>query len=183
MILATKCEHKDRPVYRKHICHECHKASRRTSQKRPNGLKNTCGHPDAKHEGRGMCEKCYRAWYSKLENVKERRNLAARNSSACKAATRRCFLKREYGITEEIYGETEKSQGGLCAICGQLETRKNTLGNIRRLAIDHDHLTGQFRGLLCCACNHMLGNAKDNADILRSAITYLESAQICASLT
>ncbi len=59
-------------------------------------------------------------------------------------------------------------QGGCCAICGQPEKELK-----RQLSIDHCHVTGHIRGLLCHRCNFILGFAKDNIYILKSAIDYL----------
>lgn len=44
----------------------------------------------------------------------------------------------------------------------------------RGYAIDHNHKTGEFRGILCLPCNSVLGMAKDSALILSRAIEYLE---------
>lgn len=46
-------------------------------------------------------------------------------------------------------------------------------GRTHSLAVDHNHLDGNIRGLLCRSCNQMLGLAKDNIKILASAQTYL----------
>jgi hypothetical protein len=59
--------------------------------------------------------------------------------------------------------------GGGCAICGQ------ECPTGRRLAVDHDHSTGSYRGLLCCNCNHALGHFRDQPDLLRRAADYLEA--------
>lgn len=61
--------------------------------------------------------------------------------------------------------ETYKS----CCICS------NYFESDRKTFIDHDHVTGKVRGLLCPSCNTALGLFKDNISILKSAITYLES--------
>ena len=57
---------------------------------------------------------------------------------------------------------------GPCWICGRA-----SLG--RRLAIDHDHVTGAVRGLLCGSCNRRLG-ATRNSEWLRRAAEYLDVA-------
>ena len=66
---------------------------------------------------------------------------------------------RRYGISVEQYNELLKHHNGVCAICKQPEYVKSTsAGNpVKRLAVDHDHNTGQVRGLLCHSCNVMLG--------------------------
>lgn len=66
--------------------------------------------------------------------------------SRCKAhaseAAHAGRIEREYGIDSTTYAALFKLQGGRCAICGR---RPKTL----RLAVDHDHKTGEVRGLLC----------------------------------
>lgn len=57
-------------------------------------------------------------------------------------------------------------QNNLCAICFRKQENKS-------LAIDHCHLTGKVRGLLCSDCNIMLGFARDNVETLKSAVVYL----------
>jgi hypothetical protein len=59
-----------------------------------------------------------------------------------------------------------EAQGGGCAICGGWSGRE-------WLDIDHDHVTGQFRGFLCGRCNKGLGLLGDNIDGLRKAMDYL----------
>lgn len=59
---------------------------------------------------------------------------------------------KKFGITEEEYEALLKRQNGVCAICkGPPDTRW------KRLAVDHDHVTREVRGLLCMVCNTMLG--------------------------
>jgi hypothetical protein len=83
-------------------------------------------------------------------------------------------LKR-YGLTRDDYVNLEKSQNGVCKICGEPE-RFN-----KRLSVDHDHSccpgSGScgkcIRGLLCSICNKVLGQVKDNKSILQKMIDYL----------
>ena len=65
--------------------------------------------------------------------------------------------KSRYGITIEDYERMYETQGGLCAICKQPETRKGRNGKPISLSIDHDHKTGKVRDLLCTHCNQMVG--------------------------
>lgn len=78
------------------------------------------------------------------------------------------YLKRIYGITIKEYYKMLEDQGGGCAVCG-----KTPGENGRRLAVDHDHETGEVRGLLCSSCNTGLGNFKDDPQLLESAMYYL----------
>lgn len=54
--------------------------------------------------------------------------------------------------------------GGRCMICGEKS----------RLVIDHDHSNGLIRGLLCYTHNTALGMFKDDVEMLKRTITYLE---------
>ena len=70
--------------------------------------------------------------------------------------------------------EMFRKQDGKCSICHQPETSKDKQGNVRVLAVDHCHATGAVRELLCYACNSMLGQAKDNVDVLLAGAEYLK---------
>lgn len=76
-------------------------------------------------------------------------------------------LKHEYGISLKDYDDLLTAQGGVCAICGGDNNGKN-------LHVDHDHKTGIVRGLLCNGCNSGIGNMKDDVNIVRKAVQYLE---------
>ena len=79
-------------------------------------------------------------------------------------------IEETYGITAEEYYAIHEAQGGRCYIC----QRAN--GNVRRLAVDHDHDTGLVRGLLCKPCNrNVLGHARDDIEYFERAIAYLQS--------
>lgn len=75
-------------------------------------------------------------------------------------------LKRLYGITLDEYNKMLAHQGGCCAIC--METASS------RLHVDHCHSTGKVRGLLCSKCNTGLGAYRDNTELLKAAVDYLE---------
>lgn len=79
-------------------------------------------------------------------------------------------LQRRYGITAERYGEMLAAQGGRCAICGSSDPGAGR----SRLHVDHDHATGEVRGLTCNRCNLILGKAQDDAGLLREAANYLD---------
>ncbi|SRR6266568_3130857 len=80
--------------------------------------------------------------------------------------------KKQKRIGTLTYEEMLTLQGGGCAICGSAVNMAN-----RDLAIDHDHATGQIRGLLCTYCNTGLGMFRDNPELLREAISYLEASK------
>lgn len=69
----------------------------------------------------------------------------------------RAFALKRYGITQDDYDRMFHDQGGVCAICQRPEKRIDPRWNVnRRLAVDHDHVTGAVRGLLCGNCNQRL---------------------------
>lgn len=72
---------------------------------------------------------------------------------------------KQLGVTDEAYAELLARQGGGCAICG-----KPPKDGGRRLDVDHDHRTGEVRGLLCWTCNHfILGKYATPAKLLAAA--------------
>lgn len=75
-------------------------------------------------------------------------------------------LKRSYNMSLEEYREIYLIQKERCAIC------KAFMGK-HQLAVDHNHKTGDIRGLLCNNCNNGLGRFKDNPQLLENAIKYL----------
>lgn len=81
-----------------------------------------------------------------------------------------------YGLTPEQLQALIDRQNNVCAICKQPPARKARLSSPDGFAIDHCHRTARVRGLLCEACNKMLGHAKDDILVLQSAIEYLKEA-------
>ncbi len=80
-------------------------------------------------------------------------------------------LIRRYGITREDVLTLFKSQSGLCAICKRmLNPYFDKKSNAH---IDHDHLTGKVRGILCSSCNMGLGLFQDSAEIIAVAAVYI----------
>jgi hypothetical protein len=80
-----------------------------------------------------------------------------------------------YGLKPNEYDTMVLKQQNLCGICSNPSERKN-------LAVDHDHETGEIRGLLCISCNAGLGFFKDNPNILEKALVYLSQFKpLCRS--
>lgn len=74
---------------------------------------------------------------------------------------------KAFGITRVEYEDMLNKQNGVCAICGNV----NNDGS--ELYVDHDHLSGDIRKLLCSPCNLGLGNFRDSISNLEKAIQYL----------
>jgi Zn-finger nucleic acid-binding protein len=81
-------------------------------------------------------------------------------------AKRERKLVRKYGITLAEYDGMHTAQGGVCAICNEPERID------RRLAVDHCHVTGRVRGLLCAMCNTAIGKLRDSTELLERALHY-----------
>lgn len=77
---------------------------------------------------------------------------------------------KQYCVTEDFIQELMNKQLGCCAICEESLVHPLSPASYH---IDHNHTTGDVRGLLCVKCNALLGFALENKDILSSAINYL----------
>lgn len=100
------------------------------------------------------------------------REFRIKNPDACK----RSDLKKKYGISFEYWNELKQKQNNTCAICKQPElSLDHRTKQVRNLAVDHNHDTGQVRGLLCKRCNTAIGLFEDNVDLLAKAISYLST--------
>lgn len=77
-------------------------------------------------------------------------------------------LRRKFGITIEQYNELLEQQGGVCAICFKTPEEEGV-----NLAVDHNHKTGEVRGILCRYCNHRLVGRHTDADLVQRIADYL----------
>lgn len=85
------------------------------------------------------------------------------------------YVKRTYGLTFCQWVDMFEYSSGMCYICGSRGFKLQEK-NFLKLAIDHDHKTGEVRGLLCHNCNRALGLMQDNVLTVKKAVEYLESA-------
>lgn len=93
--------------------------------------------------------------------------------SCCKKYTRMQWLRSKYKITVPEYEALLLKQNGVCAGCKKSETAKH-MGKNPKLSVDHDHVTGAVRGLLCYSCNHYVGYIERGGDeLLEALLTYL----------
>src|ERR1035441_6414502 len=93
----------------------------------------------------------YREKY-KTYNKEYRKKNADRLRQYSKLHSRNTALKRKYGITAEDYDAMFLRQNGQCASCQEPQEKFK-----RRFHVDHNHSTGNIRGLLCLYCNHLAG--------------------------
>jgi hypothetical protein len=153
---------RSRASYRKRVA-EKYGRTVREREVLPDGMKRCrdCGHVDdmgrffrdgTRHDGhQPYCKPCAM-----------KRNDA---SAVARHGSKRDYhLRRRYGIDSSDVDAMVQAQGGLCLLCRERAPEH----------VDHDHLTGTVRGVLCSCCNQGLGNFRDSAATLRAAIDYLE---------
>lgn len=76
----------------------------------------------------------------------------------------------KYGLSAYEFDSLFDAQGRRCPVCYSTES------NVKRgWQVDHDHVSGAIRGVLCGMCNPMLGLAQDDPDRLRRAAAYLDA--------
>ncbi len=91
--------------------------------------------------------------------------------------------KRKYhlslkGLTSPQYAALLQAQGGVCARCGNPETRvDHKTGTLCSLVADHDHETQAIRGLLCNDCNRGIGLLGDTYENMISAAEHMRWGQ------
>lgn len=81
-------------------------------------------------------------------------------------------IERKFGLLKAEYVQLLENQEGVCAICRQPETATRG-GQVKMLAVDHDHRSGEVRGLLCQRCNIGLGQFQDDPELLEAAFSYM----------
>jgi hypothetical protein len=123
--------------------------------------------PDAPRRRRGKCAECQSCLPLGQFHSTAKGAVSAYCRPCTRAYERRVNLKNKYGITEGDYWALYDSQDQTCAICRRKPRSV-------RLSVDHDHSTGEVRGLLCSRCNHkLLGAADESIERLQAAIDYL----------
>lgn len=107
-----------------------------------------------------MCKKCRNNSYYKLDPDKHRNFL----------------LERRYGISVDTYNKMYTIQKGCCAICGKHSTtfKKN-------LCVDHCHISGQVRALLCIDCNRNVGVYENYKDQIENYLNQIKKGGLSVS--
>jgi hypothetical protein len=106
------------------------------------------------------CRKCNRKIHNKYYHDNVERILSQKR-------------EKTYGLSHDEYKQLLIKQGEVCAICGKPESLK-IKGKTAMLSVDHNHYTGEIRGLLCSRCNRGLGVFNDDIELFKKAASYLE---------
>lgn len=116
--------------------------------------------------GSAICSKCdeeksLSEFYSRKAKKYKFRLIC---KECCKGVSRVNHFKTAYGLSPESLQEMRQAQDGKCAICCEPCSRLN---------VDHSHVTGKVRALLCPQCNAAIGMLKDSVVIAENAANYL----------
>lgn len=104
------------------------------------------------------CKDCYKSYSRSYMKIKRSQSGNLQDH----------YLKK-YGLTRDQVSIMMEDRNHVCDICGNKSDHR-----YGKLNVDHCHNTGKVRGLLCFSCNVMIGQSKDNIDVLHKAIKYLE---------
>lgn len=118
-------------------------------------------------EGKRWCRECSNAYHRSRYNYEQRRDSQ---------------LRITYGISLDEHNALRDAQDGVCAICKQPEKirpgrSKRTESIIPMLHVDHNHVTGQIRGLLCSECNMALGMLHEDPKRIKALLDYARKWQ------
>lgn len=112
---------------------------------------------------RCRCERCAAA----------RREYADRYRNAHLDQLHHEYLLRTYGMTQTEYEEILHRQNGVCALCREVRLDRRR----KHLDVDHNHDTGEIRGILCNPCNRLVGKVEARLQEWRPVLDYLEKAR------
>lgn len=159
------------------------KIRRETQPERVKEVRNRSYHKN-KERHRGERTEYQRSYYERTKDRRKRlfaeryiKDGPAMNTKkrSTYAESREVQLKRKFGLSQADHDALLEAQGGVCAICGgPPRGRGEKLG---RFSVDHCHLTGRVRGLLCQRCNSAIGLLNDDAELVRRAVAYLEKGE------
>lgn len=111
------------------------------------------------------CKKCHKA--KTKQYAKDNPHIVAK----CRTKEHnRKYNLLKYKLTPENYDELYDKQQGKCLVCGKHQSLFK-----RRLVVDHNHMTGKVRGLLCNTCNCALGYVKESVEVLEGLIKYVKT--------
>ena len=125
------------------------------------------------------CSDCNKArlkhgYFKNHEDSKvKRREYSKKNYELTKEVKHSFTIKSKFGITKKHYNEMEAASFGACEICKMPDSAG------RKLSVDHNHVTGVIRGLLCTKCNAAIGALKTDAgiELLQNAIEYIKRTE------
>lgn len=116
-----------------------------------------------------------KSYRCKLCDDVARKKWKSSNVDKARYSMRNNNLKTKYGVDIEWYETKFKEQGHKCAVCGITENQVTGDRSHLNFAVDHNHDTGNVRGVLCNKCNRAIGMLGDSSESLNKAVNYLQS--------
>ncbi len=110
----------------------------------------------------GLCGTCYR------------RDYWQKNKAKFQGLARDRHLRNTYGLSNKKYEALVAKQGGNCASCRDPLPTVDKRQRRRSAHVDHNHTTGDVRGVLCSGCNTSLGGLKESPRRAQALITYMK---------
>lgn len=132
-------------------CKECKRLSIREKKKRKSKLAKKWNESNAYYR-RTVGAAYYKANKERMDEANRR--WRDENPERYAMLVHRSKLLRKYGMTLDQYDDMLMRQGGVCLIC------KGQSPILKELCVDHDHETGQVRGILCHQCNLWVGQVE-----------------------
>ena len=129
-------------------------------------------HPDLPNYGNGMCRRCWKKNWYKSDAAKRMVSEYNKTYNHKAKLNRHKRNLKTFNLTPIQYSELLTVQNNVCAIC------KKLCSSGRKLAVDHSHLTGKNRGLLCTSCNTKLGWYENHKEVIER---YLKREGHCES--
>lgn len=91
-------------------------------------------------------------------------------------------LRAQFNISHDEWEQVLAFQNGLCALCKEYLTKSGPRKGLPKLLhTDHDHKTGQTRGILCVGCNRKIPTWM-TVEWLRKVLYYLENPTVSQAL-
>ena len=141
------------------VCTKCHKPYVVNIRRRDGSIKMS------------YCRSCKTAWQREHRSHNRHDFLRACKDYYSANKDRWIWQQRwkKYGVTLDMFHMLVEKQGELCGICQEPMTFGNSREDVKTAVVDHDHTTGEVRGLLCSYCNRTLGTWQ-KAELQRPAI-------------
>lgn len=159
--------------YRDGFCKVCRSENNRNWRRNTYTLNETYIRENLLKEGNNLCFVCEKV--KPLSAFRKSNHVKTGYLNTCKTclaiSNKNTKLKAAYGISLEDYDKLFATQNYKCAVCKQLLTTQD------KPSVDHCHITGRVRGILCNNCNRGIGLLKDDPQVLISAARYLKLAQ------
>lgn len=113
-------------------------------------------------DGQRKCKRC-----SAIKDIDEfYEKGGGRRSTKCKPCSVMDGQCKKYGLAADVVVTLKVAE--TCPIC------ERPFNEIRKACIDHHHDSGIVRGMICCLCNHAIGQIAESPETARRMTAYLE---------